>query len=147
MIPFPRVTRHIDRVFIHCSASDNKNHDDINVIEDWHLDRGFDGVGYSFFIKKDGTIQNGRELDRTPAAQKDHNKGTIAICLHGLEHFTETQFDSLIVLCYSIAETYSVSFHGHCEVSSKTCPVFPYKKVLGLDEHGKLTKEKLPWMT
>ena len=142
---FPRVTRHIDRVFIHCSASDNKNHDDINVIEQWHLDRGFSGVGYHFFIKKDGTIQNGREIDRTPAAQKGHNKGTIAICLGGLESFTQAQFDSLIILCYSIAGTYDVTFHGHCEVSNKSCPVFDYKEVLGLDERGKLTKEPLPW--
>ena len=141
---FPRVTRHIGRVFIHCSASDNKNHDDINVIEQWHLDRGFSGVGYHFFIKKDGTIQNGRELDRTPAAQAPYNKGTIAICLGGLEHFTQAQYDSLIVLCYAINDTYSVTFHGHCEVSTKSCPVFSYRKVLNLDSKGRIIKYESP---
>ena len=33
-------------------------------------------------------------------------------------------------------------FYGHCEVSSKVCPVFPYKAVLGLDAHSEMVLEK-----
>ena len=43
--------REVDRVFLHCSASPNPAHDDINVIRDWHLERGWNDVGYHFFIK------------------------------------------------------------------------------------------------
>ena len=35
-----------------------------------------------------------------------------------------------------------VTFHGHCEVAAKACPVFPYKAVLGLDAHGEMVLEK-----
>ena len=34
----------------------------------------------------------------------------------------------------------NISFHGHCEVSKKACPVFNYKKVLDLDKYGSLNK-------
>lgn len=134
--------REVDRVFIHCSASDQPAHDDVTVMRDWHVNgNGWSDVGYHYFIKKDGTLQEGRPLSRNPAGQAGHNRGTIAICLHGLaeERFTKAQFDSLIALCKEIDRALGgmVSFHGHSEVSSKACPVFAYRKVLGLDQHGR----------
>ena len=32
----------------------------------------------------------------------------------------------------------NITFHGHCEVSNKTCPVFNYKNVLNLDSLGNI---------
>ncbi|EAR20441.1 peptidoglycan recognition protein family protein [Nitrococcus mobilis] len=133
--------REVDRIFIHCSASDRPEHDDISVMRDWHVNsRNWSDVGYHFFIKKDGTVQEGRPLERIPAAQAGNNAGTIAICLHGLtaERFTKAQYESLIRLCGEIDTAYGgmVTFHGHREVSTKDCPVFPYREVLGLDAHG-----------
>jgi hypothetical protein len=140
---FEMPQRPIDRVFLHCSASDRPEDDDIAVIRDWHVNgNGWSDVGYHFFIRKDGTVEPGRGLERIPAAQRGHNTGTIAICLHGLlvERFTKAQFRAVTELCGEIDAAYkgTVSFHGHCEVSSKSCPVFPYKQVLGLDEHGSM---------
>ena len=143
---FKKPRRRIERVFIHCSASDHLDHDDISVMDLWHRQRGWDGVGYHYFIRKDGEIQEGRSLERTPAAQGGNNSWTIAICLHGLtkENFTTAQFDALRRLCSQINEAYrrepkaSVTFHGHCEVSNKSCPVFDYKEVLDLDREGRL---------
>ncbi len=141
---FKAPARGVDRIFIHCSASDRAEHDDISVMRDWHVNgRNWSEVGYHFFIKKNGTVQNGRLLEHIPAAQAGHNTGTIAICLHGLaaEHFTKAQYESLIGLCSEIDAAYGgmVTFHGHREVSAKACPVFPYRKVLGLDAHGSPT--------
>lgn len=141
---FPTVSRKINAVFIHCSDSDHAHHDDISVIRKWHLERRppFADVGYHFFIKKDGTVQNGRPIDKTPAAQAGYNTGTIAICLHGKEKdkFTTAQFASLRGLCSAINASLSgrVVFRGHCEVSAKTCPVFDYAKVLGLSGNGRM---------
>ncbi len=140
---FQKPAREIDRVFLHCSASDREAHDDVAVMRRWHVDdRGWDDVGYHYFIQKDGTVQPGRDLEKTPAAQRGHNTGTIAICLHGLAagRFTRDQYRSLIALCREIDDALDggVSFHGHCEVSSKACPVFPYRVVLGLDDHGEM---------
>ena len=127
---------------MHCSASDRPEDDAIEVIRRWHLERGFSEVGYHYFIRKNGLLEPGRSLERIPAAQKGHNRNTIAICLHGLhkERFTEEQFDALRDVALGIHDAYDgeISFHGHCEVSPKACPVFDYREVLALDRFGTL---------
>lgn len=139
---FKRPKRPVSRVFVHCSASDHASHDDVEVMDRWHRQRGWSGVGYHYFIKKDGTVQEGRSLERNPAAQRGHNRATIAICLHGLKEslFTKQQMKSLRHLCRQIKYSYKnkVTFHGHREVAAKDCPVFDYKAELKLDKHGKL---------
>lgn len=139
---YPLVTRKISRVFLHCSASDNPSHDDISVMRKWHLERGFNDVGYHHFIKKDGTIQNGRPIDKVPAAQQGHNTGTLAICLHGLDKdlFTTAQVSALFKLCAAINDAYDVTFHGHREVSAKSCPVIDYVGILNLSASGKMMR-------
>ena len=141
-IQFVKPNRRVDRVFLHCSASDVPAHDTVETIREWHLGRGFNDIGYHFFIHKNGDMSQGRDIEKTPAAQRGHNLRTIAICLHGLreEKFTELQYEALKVLCLDIDKAYlkQVSFHGHCEVSSKACPVFDYKKILKLDKYGSL---------
>lgn len=130
--------RLVTKVFIHCSASDRAEHDDAKVIDSWHKDRGFDQIGYHYFIKKTGEVQEGRPLNLNPAAQKGHNLGTIAICVSGLRDFTPASMVALRVLCKEINSKYvGLTFHGHKEVEpNKECPVFDYKSVLELDAEG-----------
>ena len=130
--------RNIDRTFIHCSAFDDPAHDDIKIIRQWHVvGNQWSDVGYHFYIRKNGKVQAGRPLDRDPAAQKGHNKNTIAICIGGLANFTIPQIAALRNLCSTIQSIYpECTFHGHCEVSSKTCPVIDYKAILELDAEG-----------
>lgn len=144
---FNRPKRRVSRVFLHCSAHDGEHTDNAETIDAWHKDRGWSGIGYHFFIRFDGTIEHGRPLNRTPAAQGGNNRGTIAICCHGGQNskpdaFTQEQFDSLKRLCADIDKVYSgkITFHGHKEVSRKACPVYDYKSILGLDKNGYLKK-------
>ena len=136
-IDFTKPTRPVHSTWVHCSASDEPAHDDVAVMRRWHLARNWSDVGYHFFIRKNGDIQAGRDLEQIPAAQAGHNDGAIAICLHGLEVqlFTEAQLDSLRCLARAIDNAYdkSMRFRGHREVSTKTCPVFNYQLALGLD--------------
>lgn len=134
--------RKVWAVYLHCSASDRPEDDYPLVMERWHLQRGFAEIGYHFFVQKDGTICEGRSLEKIPAAQEGHNTGSIAICAHGLkkELFTDEQLGAVKALCYTLNHLYrgGLSFHGHCEVSAKTCPVYDYKKLLGLDAAGRM---------
>lgn len=143
MVKFTKPYRNVYAVYIHCSASDRPEHDDVSVMRQWHLANGWSDVGYHYFIRKDGEIQAGRSVENTPAGQKGHNRGSIAICLHGLDEskFAANQFNSLRDLCAAINGNYSTAleYHGHCEVSSKSCPVFDYKTVLGLDSKHHMT--------
>lgn len=139
---FNKPRRKVTRVFIHCTASDLVKHDSVAAIRKMHLDRGWSDIGYHLFIRKNGKLEAGRDLEKIPAAQKGHNTNSIAICLHGLkkDKFTKSQFDSLKRLCLEINDAYNgeISFHGHCEVASKACPVFDYKAILKLDPYGSL---------
>ena len=139
---FNKPRRKVTRVFLHCTASDLTKHDSAAAIRKMHLNRGWSDIGYHLFIRKNGKLENGRDLEKTPAAQKGHNTNSIAICLHGLkkDKFTSAQFDTLKNLCLEINRAYDgeISFHGHCEVSSKSCPVFDYRSVLKLDRYGDL---------
>lgn len=136
---FTKPKRTVTKVYIHCSASDNPSHDNIATIKQWHLARGFNDIGYHYYINKAGSVLQGRPLERIPAAQEGHNAGSLAICLGGLASFTQEQFKSLRNLCVEIkAKIPGVTFHGHCEVSAKSCPVFDYKTVLKLDAKGNL---------
>ncbi|MCH2165928.1 MAG: peptidoglycan-binding domain-containing protein [Marinovum sp.] len=139
---FAKPMRPVDTVWVHCSASDNPDHDNVATMDAWHKERGWFGCGYHFFIRKDGTIELGRSLEKTPAAQGGHNRGAIAICLHGLapENFTPAQIEALRDLCRQIDDAYrgEMTFHGHCEVAAKECPVIDYKAVLELDDKGNL---------
>jgi hypothetical protein len=140
-------SRTVNRVFIHCTATD---HDSDNfkgtkladTIHGWHREKRWAGIGYHYVIDKDGTLVSGRSIERIPSAQGKHNLGTLAICLHGLalEKFTAAQIDTLKRVCKTINILYKgrITFHGHREVSNKTCPVIDYKKILNLDEKGYL---------
>ena len=142
MFRFQKPERPVTRVFIHCSASDNPDHDNVATMEAWHIANGWSGVGYNLFCRKSGLGELGRSLEKTPAAQRGHNRGTIAICLHGLEEgkFTDAQARWLIDVCCQINEAYdgAVTFHGHREVAAKACPVIDYREILQLDEAGRL---------
>jgi len=144
---FKRPDRWVNKFYIHCSAADNttvgfKGTKLAATIDRWHKENGWSGIGYHFVIDKKGKLVTGRNMERVPAAQGGHNKGTLAVCLHGLkeEKFTEAQFDTLRELCKTAYKAYggNITFHGHTEVSAKTCPVFDYKDVLKLDKHGRL---------
>lgn len=139
-IVFTKPKRAVTRVFLHCSASDNPKHDNIETIEEWHKARGFKGIGYHFYIDKVGRQFACRNIEVTPAAQEGHNTGTIAICCGGLKEFPLLQMDSLKKLCKQINAAYrgNITFHGHKEVAPKDCPVFSYKTILQLNNKGKM---------
>lgn len=139
---FKKPHRRVLKVYIHCSASDNPDHDDVSVIKAWHVNgNGWSDTGYHYFITKKGERQNGRPLEKTPAAQGGYNRGSLAICVSGLKDFTKDSFEELQKLCGEIHDAYDnvVTYWGHCDVSSKPCPVFDYKAVLGLNSSRHMT--------
>ena len=142
---FAKPTRRVDRVVLHCSANDDETLSGqalVDEIRRWHKKRGWTDIGYHYLIDKHGNVMRGRDISRMPASAKGHNPRTIAIMVHGLELdlFPEDALDACQALCADINEAYEgrISFHGHCEVSAKTCPVFDYKSVLDLDHFGRM---------
>ena len=141
--------RKIDKIVVHCSATrpewmaDEGINAQLKEIDRWHRERGFDMIGYSYVISRAGEAVMGRPLEKTPAAQKGHNTGSIAICLIGgfgsdaddlaTEHFTPVQLARLHALIKELQEQYNVKNEnviGHNKISTKACPGFRVQKWL-----------------
>ena len=122
--------RAIDRIIIHHDESDVVSHNDISVIKDWHLKRGFSDVGYHFYIQTDGSIQKGRKVSLAGAHCFGYNETSIGVCLHGDEMFHQLQFDSARILIQYLRKIIHrpLSVHGHNEFSKKKCPNFDVQK-------------------
>ena len=125
--------RPINKIIIHCSATDLKKHDNVEWVDTLHTSFGWDGIGYNFFINKKGGIYVGRPVHKIPPATKGHNITSIAICVSGLEDFTSDQMDSLKKLCLNLIITHGLThenIHAHNEFNKhKTCPVFSIKPI------------------
>jgi len=113
---------------IHCSDSPHGRGTTASDIHQWHLDRGWDGIGYHYVITEDGGIQNGRPEYWKGSHAKGHNDA-LGICLIGTDYFTEKQFESLsnLILGFGFKKDEVV---GHYAVSSKTCPNFNVEEFL-----------------
>lgn len=128
--------RKLNKIIVHCSASDIAGHDNIDTIREWHKARGFKDVGYHFFIRKDGLIEKGRDVKIAGAHCKGHNHDSIGICLSGNEEFTLDQYISLGVLLQVLQFEYGklkVYPHNHFN-HLKTCPNFDSKLFDNFDE-------------
>jgi hypothetical protein len=130
--------RPIDKIIFHCSASDSPAHDDVAVMRKWHIARGFNDVGYHYFIKKNGDIQTGRPLAIVGAHTQSHNTGSVGVCFHGLNDFTAQQLGSIHQAITMIEGTLGkrLALASHRDFTNqKTCPNFVLNDFL----NGKVT--------
>ena len=75
--------RTIDHIVIHCSATREDRSLTVAELEENHRCRGFRGIGYHYYIRKDGTVINTRALELVGAHAKGHNSHSIGICYEG----------------------------------------------------------------
>lgn len=125
--------RDINKIIIHCA--DTKPSMDIGVkeIDSWHKQRGWSGVGYHFIIRKDGSVELGRPIEKIGAHCKGYNRDSIAICwvggYGGVDDRNEEQIESMHSLVQALQHDFpAATVHGHNEFSSKSCPNFDVSK-------------------
>lgn len=125
--------RTIDKIIIHCSATPPNMYVDAKLVDDWHKQRGWSGIGYHFFIKRDGQIELGRPLEKQGAHVKNHNKGSIGICYAGgvdeamcpEDNRTSAQIASFLSLLRLLKNIFpEATIYGHRDFSTKSCPSF-----------------------
>ena len=143
-------SRVMNTIVIHCSATkENKDYSSVDI-KKWHLQRGFNDIGYHFIIKVDGTIEIGRSLDKVGAHVAGNNTGSIGICyIGGLDSKgkskdtrTDEQKESLLNLINLLKKNINIKeIKGHRDFSKdlncdgkidkfeyiKDCPCFEVK--------------------
>lgn len=71
----------INALVIHHSASSRVV--EAAEIRQWHLDKGWDDVGYHWLIEEDGTIVQGRPMNVMGAHARGRNSDTVGLCIIG----------------------------------------------------------------
>lgn len=116
----------INQIVVHCSDSPLGRGDDAETIHRWHRERGWSGIGYHYVITEDGTVQNGRPEYWSGAHVRNHNRGSIGVCLIGDETFTDEQFDALYELLVELCARHEkAAVWGHRDLDpGRNCPGF-----------------------
>lgn len=135
------MTRKIEKIIIHCSATPEGRHVTVKEIDRWHRDRGFSGIGYHWVVYLDGTVHKGRPEAINGAHTVGQNANSIGVCYIGgvdqkmkaKDTRTPAQRIALRELVKDIQSRYpGATVHGHNEFAAKDCPSFDVQKEFGL---------------
>ncbi|MTI19310.1 hypothetical protein E1162_18870 [Rhodobacteraceae bacterium RKSG542] len=125
--------RAINEIILHCTATVEGQDVSVETIDRWHRERKFSSIGYHFVIGLDGTVHEGRPLERIGAHTKGHNEHSIGIAYVGgldadrnpKDTRTDAQKTALTKLIQHLDEQYPVKkVSGHNAYSAKACPCF-----------------------
>ena len=123
-----------DTVVIHCTQTPPNMDVDVDKVTQWHKERGFDTIGYHYLIKRDGTLQVGRDENVVGAHAVAVNGTSVGIALAGggtssmgwENNFTPVQFETLKSIILKLKDKYNIEkIIGHYQVDDgKECPSF-----------------------
>jgi N-acetyl-anhydromuramyl-L-alanine amidase AmpD len=104
-------------------------------IHSWHLNRGWTGIGYHFFVRKDGQIYRGRPEDVVGAHAANYNSNSIGICFEGKytqESMPKAQLEAGKELVAYLKDKYKITrVKGHRDLMATDCPGthFPFNEI------------------
>ena len=130
--------RKITLIVIHCSAVRPDQTSSAKDIEKWHKDRGFNGIGYHYVVRRNGEIEPGRPESVIGAhchvKGQNHNKHSIGVCYEGgydirgqpADTRTEAQKAAMRQLLEDLHRRYPRALIvGHHDLDpTKDCPCF-----------------------
>ena len=104
-------------------------------IHSWHLANGWVGIGYHFFVRKDGSIYRGRPEDVLGAHAGSNNYDSIGVCFEGnfmSEQMPAVQRQAGAELVAYLKQKYGISkVQKHSDVNATGCPgaYFPFDAI------------------
>ncbi len=96
-------------------------------VDQWHKSNGWSGIGYHYFVRKDGSIYEGRPLNSMGAHVSGMNNCSIGICAEGnydIEtSMPDAQYDAILSLISYLHDIYpDAKVVGHKDIGSSDCP-------------------------
>ena len=105
-------------------------------VDNWHKGNGWTGIGYHFFIRKDGSIYRGRPEWATGAHASGKNSISMGVCVEGNYETEKTmpqaQKTALKELLTYLKGKYpTAGIKGHREVGATGCPgkYYPFEEM------------------
>lgn len=128
--------RRIQYIVVHCSATRaNVPFTEAQLLQ-CHLQRGFKGIGYHFYVTKDGVLHHTRPMSEIGAHALGFNLHSLAICYEGgldesgkpSDTRTSSQRETLRNALEWLKQLYpEAKIAGHYQLSAnihKACPCF-----------------------
>jgi hypothetical protein len=119
-------------LILHHRAGDG----DLESIHQEHIKQGWAGIGYQFYVRKNGNTYQGRPINMIGAHCPNHNSVSIGICAEGNYDREKimplVQFESIIQVIKLCKNQYKgVIIKGHRELFATACPgkYFPLDKL------------------
>lgn len=115
----------------------------VQEIHQLHLNQGenWKGIGYHFYIDKQGVIWRGRPEEMSGSHALDYNSVSLGICLSGnfeIEKPTEKQIQSVTDLVKYLRKKYgNFKLVGHKDLNATACPgQYLYSQLLSIDANA-----------
>jgi N-acetyl-anhydromuramyl-L-alanine amidase AmpD len=141
-------------IVVHCTAtrpewqSEQSTKAKVSEVKRWHKDRGWSDIGYHYLIDRDGTIADGRPVERAGAHAKGYNSNSIGIAIFGghggtandefEENFTDAQDRALRRLIAQLQMEFpninQVVGHNDLPKVTKACPTFKVQRWIKQDK-------------
>ncbi len=128
--------RKIEKIILHCSATEAHRDVGAKEIDRWHKGRGWRGIGYHYAVRIDGRVETGRAESEIGAHCAGYNATSIGVCyIGGLKNGkprdtrNDRQKTALRRLVSELLSRYpDATVHGHREFAKKDCPCFDVAK-------------------
>ena len=109
-------------VILHHRAGDG----DVKSIHNCHVDNGWNGIGYHFYVRKDGNVYRGRPIASVGAHCTGYNDKSIGVCFEGnfeVETMTKKQLQAGKALVAYLLKLYpSAELKRHRDFGGTLCP-------------------------
>lgn len=125
--------REINKIIVHCTATPYTMVVTAKMVDAWHRERGWSGIGYHYLVLLDGTVEVGRPEWKIGSHCKGYNGHSIGIAYaggldasgHSADTRTPGQKEALRKLIARLREKYGpIPVYGHSDFAEKDCPCF-----------------------
>ena len=121
-----------DYIVLHHRAGNG----DVESIHKQHLSQGYSGIGYHYYVRKDGKVYAGRPIQKVGAHCLNYNYVSVGVCFEG-NYETETvmpdiQKKSGVELVRHLKGIYpGAEIKGHRDLYATACPGrnFPFEEI------------------
>lgn len=113
----------------------------VQEVHQWHLNRGWAGIGYHYYIDRNGEIFGGRPVDtvgaHTADKSHDYNPVSVGVCFDGdfnKQEMTDKQLNASVMLISLLSLAYGdipLRKHGSL-IPGRSCPgsLFPFDRLV-----------------
>lgn len=127
-------TRTITEIIVHCTATKEGVATTTEQIKHYHMTHGWKDIAYNYVIELDGSIHNGRDVNKVGGHTANHNNHSIGVVYVGglakdgktaKDTRTEAQKAALLKLLKQLKAMYpKAKIYGHNSFAKKSCPCF-----------------------